>query len=360
MAIPDTAASVTATGEWRCNYNLAPGPLDPTLKVWDMDIVLVASGVLPLVWRAYKPGEQPSPGSGWRAESYPWAPGGAVAPLRQVDQYRTTYLGLTLYLNAPAIADQGRIIVGQVPNLLEVVTRSTTTIDPTAAARRMLDALQTRSETELARALRANDTLVTEVHQEVPPLSEAELTQYSPQTYVSLAKGGCYAPVKFIQPTHNYVDVAASLGTLFWRLSDGTLVPPVPGTSGWQVVGGLNTQTTVILIRGIADASSVFLKMRHGFEAVAAPDSILTAFQYESVIADPQALVAVAAAQQLTPSAYPASANDFLGVLKSIGRALTGRVAQGIAGFLQKSGIPVVSQLAGPVAGVMKAANSLL
>lgn len=360
VAIPDTAASVTATGEWRANWNLAP-PQGQTTALWDCDIVAPLSGLMPMVYRFYPSGQQPAPMSGWISQSYPFSPTGDFAPLTQaVEQYRTSYASLTLYFNAPALADQGRIVVGQIPNLMRTVNQTAAQLDPAAAARRIFEAIRGGREADYVDAVRANALTQTVVVQDFPPVTEAELTQFSPTTYVGLAKDGAYVPFKFIQPTHNYVEVIPNLGNLQWALPDGSWQTVIPGTKGWQVVGGLNTQTAVILLRGMATTSTLFIKCRQGFEAVSAPNSVLAAFQFQSAVVDQEALLAVAAAQQLTPAAYPARDNDFLGVLKSIGRALTGRVAQGIGKVLASSGIPVVSQIAGPAVGVMKAANKLL
>lgn len=347
VSIPDAAAAVSALGEVRLTVNVQTNHQTPGI-LYDMDVVFINQPGVVAIWRTYNSGTPMTPAEGWNVILSPISAGVNVLDPQAVRNWarpiwtgiRSTYASVTAYTNSAALTNQGRVLAGQFPAPVYVEEVDVFT-DTEALAARLLHSRSAESVGQVLRDLRQVASIGVVP---CPPLTEQSIYEAGGQTYVGLAKAGVYMPLKFTGPIHPWVNIGeTAVRVLFSTADGGRYSLPI------SMAPGINTQLGVLLYRGLDETTSVLLKFKQGWESTVTPGSLWEPFIESGSIDDPMALTAVAAAQQATAAAYPAAANDFLGILKSIGKALTGKVAKGISAALAQAGIPVVSTVAGGV-----------
>jgi hypothetical protein len=285
---------------------------------WNMDVIFTPDSVSLGLYRTWATSVgQPVAQGGW---SY------IYQPLLQATSYRLTHAGITCELVANALADQGNAFGGQ-----------------TGCQK----SLYIAGGTPFANC-------------PTPPLTPQLLLQEDPAFYQGLARRGVYMPLKYRQPTTglDYAQIAGAVGTTqpntqLTYNQQGVVLAGV-GTPPVNTDYGNNMNTGIVLFTGLAPGATVLLKARVGYESVS-PLTAWFPFMVPASPLDNVALAAVANAQQYTPNAYEAAANDFWSILRSIGRAVSGKVPRVVADALGAAGIPIISSLSQAAGMVMRA-----
>lgn len=249
------------------------------------------------------------------------------------DAVRTTYKGVTVDLDAPSLSDQGWIYAWQ-------------------GARH-------NQPTRIVNQSGAH----TQVDFHIP-LTETELIALDRGTYRGRAKDGAYVPLRFVNPVHEWQSTdyprrapdGSSAGNILAytiKSPDGTSAifanptDPVQGSDRYASSHVDNTQTGVIIVRGISGAAKLRLKLCFGEEQACKSTSPLAATMSPSPLVDSRAMKRVAMIQHHLPLAYPADHNSLGGILSVIGK-----VASGITGMLQNVPGPT-GMIAGLAHGVL-------
>lgn len=267
------------------------------------------------------------------------------------ERWRLTYYGVTVYLDAPATANQGSVVACQYPMQALISSASGT---PTQAGMAVPTHLTVRFAT--------GDTPTYETVMQMP------------NSYSGQFKDGIYLPLKLDSnhaAWHNQNDLVFD-GTGFATVNAENLMMPLdagatavgglyPGTLGMNYVtltdlfdGGIHYMPTIsnlgaICFQGISGAANVRVVVRMGYEAMAQPGTAYTSFIKVSPAFDPAAITAYFMISRQLKDAYPAEYNDlgklwdvikraasmispFLGVLPggNIIRAVGGFVGKGI------------------------------
>lgn len=310
--IPDATSSPSVAAEFRDTHVLTPNGTTTVTTTWNLDILFMPSARGFGYWRWW-PSESPP-----TSVTTNWQVLGISTTLPQAYMGRTTHAGLTVSLIANALSNQGTIHAGQVPLAYMDVGASS--------------------------SLQGGQ----------PPLDPDSLQDQDPKGFYSLAKEGAYLPLKFREPTSAIqywgVNNLANRVLAF----DGVGITPPGSSTPYQQPPYINTNLGVVLIRGIAATATVQCRSRYGVEATEALVPWVP-FVMPSPQLDPSQLAACAMAMQLSPNAYPASANDMWSILRAIGRAVSGKIPRAVASVLSQAGIPVVSPLAGAYDLVMQA-----
>lgn len=254
--------------------------------------------------------------------------------------------GITVHFDAPALADQGRLIAGQ--------------IKPPSAQHR-----QTPS------GARSGEVIV---HSYYLPQSETELTTQDPLCAQWEAKAGSYIPHRYVQPvqlfsnTKDGVTISAPNSdgndrklpaTILRLVSDPQYVSsneagdqavyhqnsptwdsvdgfPAPSRADWGISDPLNHYTSVQFFLGIQNTAQLHVKTRLYLEnEVHANNSPVTPFLHKSPSYDPAALRLIAYVAQNQAHVFFAADNDLGTILQNIGKILPGLLSS-----LAGSGIP--------------------
>lgn len=268
--------------------------------------------------------------------------------------------GITVHFDAPKLADQGRLVAGQI----KPVSRTEDVTPPTV------------NSTSSVAAAKVTTYYV--------PQSETELMQQDPAAAQWEARSGTYIPHRFIQPTQLFssvqpgtteritfdieggtsgrIDMPAAMFCLAdspdtvaletgrqriyhrqtptWNI-DGTVPPgiPSPNTCDWGVSDPLNQYTSVQFFLGMQHTSQLHIKTRLYLENEAhARDSPVTPFLHKSPSYDFRAMQIVALVAQNQQHVFYAADNDLSSILQSIGKILPG-----LLGALEGSGLPLAS-----------------
>jgi len=335
VPIPDASAAVSAVGEIRIVENIGSGVIPGS---YDMDVLFMPGPSVLGFWRVYAAGTVPA--------VIPWTPfqnpltatGTGTPPAMLWRTIRTSYASITAYCNAAALTTQGRVIAGQfvAPGVLTANLSGYASVSSDIVAALAISD-KARAATQLAAAFDSVGAVVNTVNMDQPPLTEEGLYMTGPGVYVGLAKDGIYMPLKFNQPVHDYCSLNESSGNMVFVSAAGLTLSPLPG----RTVAGLNTQIGVLLFRGLDKTTTIQVKLKYGLEATCDGASSWAPFLESGAIMDVAAVTAVAAAQQGTPYAYPAQANDYNGVIRAIGGSLSGQVPRTVAGALLQAGLPV-------------------
>lgn len=283
----------------------------------------------------------------------------------QAEKYRLAYWGVTGYLDAPALSNQGTVVAAQYP--LESrrmyafagnpdITRQPMVRGKAAAAQSGPDSVVGLSP----------DSVGSEVQVFVQEPRAFDMLQSMPNSYMGLAKDGFYAPGRLMPAAYKWRN--AQDRTMVMGFSDainyagpngagiGIALLPATGDAGAPCfvtgvsqagAGGLWTrrcQDGVIEVcgRNLSGAANVTLFFRYGFEMQVLPGSSISAFQHLAPKYDAVSLQAVSAIQRELKDAYPSEYNDLsklLGVIRDALSVVPHPIAQ------------VLSTVAGVVSG---------
>jgi len=350
--IPDHTNVPVVTPEFRCNYTIV-GDSTGTGND-DVDILFLPMGQLAFMYRRRTASSTiVDLRTGWKFVFYPSLTagvdqvGGLVtiggenvtmnAWTTNLDDYgrsREMYGGGTVHLDAPTLADQGRLVAGQLPvELKEGISANTYIIDDTGTSQGI------RSPMSLFQ-LPGNF-----------PMDESTLFQATPGAVVWEAREGVYLPLRFREPVHLFQPDRADT---FLAAPGSTGGVPVTFTDvdKNQIAVGVPTNMLagVVIIRGIDKRANLNVKCRIGLESLVEAPTEVAPFQHASPILDPLAIDRVTQLSQASPMAYPANYNDFSSILNVI-KGVLGNIVKPIAGGLRGIGIPVVSDIAGLIHG---------
>lgn len=362
--IPDHTAVPVVTPEFRSSITITGDSLQTGND--DVDIVMLSCSELAFMYRRYTSGTVQKPEAGWVFVFYPalevqnnsFTATGLTSGEKETVQYWTTslndygrtramYNGITVHLDAPTLADQGRLVAAQLP--LEM--REGTYQSGFAAKLAQDDIGET---TALSSPIQAY-TLPQGF-----PYTESSLFQATPGAVVWEAREGVYIPLRFREPVHLFE--ADRIETLFSVVREdkttaaiqGTVFGNVPDAETRNLTVGVpnNMLSSIILIRGIDKRANLQVKSRIGLESLVEGPTQVAPFQHASPILDKRAIDQVTRLSQASPQAYPACYNDFSAILNTIKGVISGFVKP-IAGALGDLGIPIISDVAGGINGII-------
>lgn len=259
-------------------------------------------------------------------------------------QYRGVYRGITCHLNAAGLNDAGMVYGGQYGG-------------------------------EYARGLIGADVSLTKVRDSYTasnvPITENQLYQMVGATVQQEAREGVYMPLMYNNPAQQFTSVApptisgdsAAQAKQFTFFVNGASKPISGPPGGGRGPDGLfsapiNFTTGIIMWRGLYKAASIQVKTRIGIESVPGVDSPWSPFTEASPLYDPAVMTRTSIVRARLPLMFPAHYNDFSDILKTIGEVIMGPV-RGIADTIGGMGIPVLSDIAGPIGGVLGGIKNL-
>lgn len=369
--IPDHTHVPVTTPEYRINLVVSKPDGVGANDNWDMDLLFLGTPDLAFLYRTYKSGTTPSDGA-WQASYYSasnirtnvyqalgWSDDGAAKRFEfnvragssgvNYPKARGMYAGITITHDAPALADQGRIVAAQLP-LAEPPRQANVELQLTDKNWQYVD------------------TRVVDLGS--IPYTEDELFQTSPGAVVWEAREGVYVPLRFNEPVHNFANLIA--GNVSGTTGKGTDVPtilamlrekdqklvsfrdesaPSPQQINYGTEGVFNFLSAVILFRGVSGYANLSIKARMGMEAQIERGSAVSPFQHASPGLDRAAIDAVTEVSQRSAMAYPASYNNTNGLVNVIRNVLSG--LGGVGRFVGGLGIPIVSDVGGTVGSVL-------
>lgn len=332
-------------------------PSPTTDQTWDCEIMLLAH---PVLW-GYAHAIPVSGTSSWAYLQNTQVPGTTASDkctrfAGDCERYRLAYWGVTAYLDAPALANQGTVVAAQYPLMSRHM-----------AVYSVAGSTEPRADPRVAGPVksvpgRAASDLASLVDVYAQPSRDPDTLQSMPNAYMGLAKDGVYCPGRLgngFNKFRNTQDRRMYLG--FTSASnqvgeDGTgltmavlpaasgIEPPLGATTVSSVGPGSGIQTRCIdgvmqiTFRNLSPSASLTLFARYGIEQAVLPGSPISAFQRIPPKHDPVAMEAVSLIQRELKDAYPSEYNDFSRLLK---------VIRDVAGFIPWAPAQFVSKLAG-------------
>jgi len=257
----------------------------------------------------------------------------ALTAWNSVERWRCCYYGVTVYLDAPAVANQGSIVVAQHPAI------------PVCYGHPMSASLY---------------VLVPQLvrYQEGDTPAYATLMQM-PNSFMGLAKDGAYIPLRLDSNHavwHDHRDISVDATGQYW--SPTSIQSAVPAnhaaTSGLYVVdsayqsggnwgGGLHllpctSGVASVSLQGLSKDATVRIVVRHGYEVQVLPGTAYAPFLRMAPGLDLQAVDTYYAVARSLKDSYPAEYND-LGKLWNVIKTIISKIAP--------AAIPVVESLPG-------------
>jgi len=345
--IPDHVSESVCTPEFRTNTVITSLP-SPGASNDDIDIVLLPFPDIPMMWRRYVSGSRINRNANWNVVYNPTntpstdymeitrrkgtsttleiapmtAPIKASSYVSQYARTRGTYFGATVHLDAPTLADQGRIVSAQ------LAVPYDSSVGPLFDMNGW-DATGTYTDSYFGTAELVSLGDI--------PFDESKLVQAAPGAAVWEAREGVYMPLRFRDPVHNFE--ATNVGTRYLAIANSdsyitpnaTLMvrstqvstPPGSATGNTTVTGVaalsvLNFNTGIILVRGISSQANLQIKTVMGTESLVSTSSSISPYQHLSPPLDRLALDRVTEVAQATPFVYPASYNDLSAIINTI------------------------------------------
>jgi hypothetical protein len=148
-----------------------------------------------------------------------------------------------------------------------------------------------------------------------PPLTQADMLQQNPKTFVALAKehDGAYVPGAIFEPVFKLTQSANYAKTLLVTATTN-LIGELDYENGWFDTVDQNFGTIVLNAQEIPYACKPQLKICRSVEMVPAPDSILGAFVTGAPIIQPEIIDVVKSLSDELPEVFPPN-NNSLGIL---------------------------------------------
>nr|QLL27730.1 putative capsid protein [Golovinomyces cichoracearum associated tombus-like virus 1] len=380
--IPDESAASAVTPTYRAHttitwnpdlFDKAPSP--PTGFSYDVQIITPPFPEIDYLYRLRFGGTW----SRWQAVKLPSFETGASGSSTTfsslgMSKYRFMARGMTLYLDAPRLSDNGRYTAGQIAAPIQVLREDWTQASATdKVSGKLYGAGQTT------------------VYSLFVPQDEDQLTLQDTLSCQWPARDGGYIPHRFVSPVQLYLQTGSDgvariplelddgkvtnnfVPETFLRISDisGGISPEssqgfanlgitptwvkAPGSSPidpklgiWGVSQPGNIHTGVSFFKAISGTASIQVKSRVYIEAEAAEKGSPAApFAHKPPTLDRPALDIVTKVSQVQPHVFFARDNDFSSILASIGKILPS-VMQWIQPYADKAsetGLPFVSPL---------------
>ncbi|UTU02163.1 capsid protein [rice-associated noda-like virus 1] len=256
----------------------------------------------------------------------------------EIRSIRRSCCGYTTDLNAPTLADQGRVLSGQwSPNIvlgiahtnLNYVTDSTTTPPTTSAA-----------------VYRVGD-----VYQfEVPPVITSDIVASDEYVRQAQAKTGSYMPMRICGDSIPFTGVFERRAVQVRKPGSLPTGDPEANTGVSEYIYTYLNQdvwlrgwsTGVEYWSGLSEGSTLRVKVREDLELVPAPGSDQSPHLTEGHPFDVRAMQIIREFSRIEPHAWPADYNER--------NKLWGKLLSGLASVLKATGLPVISQIAEPIA----------
>ena len=346
VGIPDQSTMSTACLNWQVQPVIAPA--SGAVGTWSADITLWPDPAMPLRWAV-------TDSVGTRADcQYTSQLGGTYvdafnALTSNAERWRLAYLGATLYVDAPALSDQGSIVAAQVPIEGEVVSCAV-----------LSGSLNMGS----ARAMRFQAS-------DVP--SFGSLVQM-PNAYTSQAKFGAYMPLRLGANHQRWFSQADTVNDATgWPVSGHGYTIPSAGSDagavacGWPYTSGVSAylNTTLpaiwgmrrfypinenvghICLTNLSVSTRITVVVRMGLEVQCCPNSIWAPMLRPSPAYDREATEAYFRISRELKDAYPADYND-LGKLWDVLKDAA------------RKALPLIGRFGGPIGQGISMAGSLL
>jgi len=296
-----------------------------------------------------------------------------------ISRYRLAYMSVTLYADAPALADQGTVVACQ--NAITTNKWGTNfTVDP-------LQPVNTRFPTtkttfgEMFSTNQVSPPIGTFNYADFP---DYESTQAQPNAYFGKIKDGLYMPLKLTRTCQKWRSTAdlslwggcwmgtnddvssQGIGALATETADMNYHPFYKaqmahitrtegevnsGIVGTRVPDFCNDVWGIICGRGLAPTTTLQVYVRAGFEVQVRPSSTLSPYQKLSPPHDSQSLDTYFRVSRELKDAYPSDFNDWSKLLGKISQVLTASApgASLIPGFG-----PVLGQVMSGIATLTK------
>lgn len=334
VRIPDGAKSESAALEHRGNYVITKPSVGDQDNTWDVQFMSLPTSDIPLVYR------RRFSGTAW-GYWYPLQLTGSIQPgqfdqaswllnhipptlLKNTSQFRQSFRGITIVLNANAFSDQGIMTAGEVGDAPKII--------------------------ELPR-----DDTADSVKREFMvfngiPQNENELVAVSPKTCQWEARKGVYMPSRFNQPTHLFQGGEANAirdngtGANFGFRENGLPILlaeigdlPAGGFESFKrslvwidstansaiatTAGDVNQNVGVIMFSGLDPKATLTMRVRMGMELVPEAASLGSDFIGNAPDKDIVALETVSTVQGRLPLAFEHKYNS-LNLLAGIIRPL--------------------------------------
>lgn len=315
--IPDQSAQPTTVVNWQMESTVK---CSATSGTWSCDITALPD---PVSFGCYSKTESASGATtlgsflNTQLSATNTYPACRLALTQAAERWRLAYYGLTVYCDAPSLADQGTVAAASVPvepSLYSFVGLANTTPSSTQVAVQKAIVFQTTD-------VPAFETLVR-----------------MPNAYTGQAKNGVYFPMKLStnhmrwHSTADFVNDATGWlsATKDYSMTVKTGTSDPMATSGWPYYGEtsawVNTTTGVVETRtrcmpanenfgaicfqNLSYQASLTLVWRVGFEIQAGPQSTLSSYLHLSPAYDRIAVDDYYAISRELKDAYPADYND--------------------------------------------------
>jgi len=347
--LPDTYTSSICVfhlkGELNISYDVSMFPTAPaTTTSYSIHAIFPPSAEIQCIYRIRA--DEANVWSAFRVVTWPTNPKDSRNLLTTLydngyASYRITSKGETVELDAPALANQGRIVIGQFAPVVETV--SITALTGTGTPAEVDKPMRIDTYTYLA--------------------NEDQVVNVAANPYQAEAREGAYIVHKFVNPLMGYqfhetnplgyVDLEAAtfpraaMGTRLVGDSTGYLLDEAytpdsyyKPTNKWAPPGNFETNQShygpgaspwcdmtvaQMFVVGISSGSSstpsgahLRVKTRQVIEAHASLPSPATVYARAPPLWDQTAVNAVVRYQEVQPDAYPACDNDFGGVMGKI------------------------------------------
>jgi hypothetical protein len=316
VGIPDWSCMSSVLMNCQQQVNFSPA----YAASWDADIYLMSDPASPVLVQTYLSSGGTITSTNVTNTTFGATTSAATAAwLADFQRWRVCYEGLSVYLNASKMYDEGTIAACQ-------YVAAPRKIDLTGAV--------------TAGGIYMNPFAVRRFHTEDVP-SYANLMK-APNAYVGEARDGCYMPLR-LDTNHavwrDETDVTVSAST--WQAGLPTTAPAsvwpymdcVPAWStgatgqiqGTQHLVPASAYIGVISLKGLNPNAKITLCLRAGFECQVTPDSGYAPFQRMCPLSDEVAYNSYFAISRQLKDAYPVEYNDFgklWDVIKQVARTI--------------------------------------
>lgn len=245
-------------------------------------------------------------------------------------EIRRVYYGSTTDLDANDLTNQGRITAGQFP--------------PNIAKR-----TQTHHRDVKGAGAEGEVVSVVEVEKDIwmwnlPPFTTNDITQQDRKSYQAEAKDGLYSPCRTWNEKNSYTAIAGGRYVhAIWGNSEAA--DETNFIQAERVDFALEAWGCMVeLYEGISTSANLRLKIREGLELQPATHSPYQPFQTEGWAQDDVAMVVAREFSRTSPHHYIADMNHSNGLL--------GGLLGGLGRAIGNLGIPIISDIAGIVAGI--------
>lgn len=310
--IPDLCASPATVINYRHVVKIGALSTLEGAGTWDADVTIIPTPTV--IGRCFRNQQGNTHITNWTNQTYPGTIDEVNAAFRGlVTRWRLCYFGVSVYLDAPALANQGTVLAAQ----YEVAARD----------------LGPATLTTEGGLLNVPDHMVSSFPEGWNP--DAVTLEQMPNSYFGQAKDGCYLPLKLDDNRSRWFsDSDCRYDATRWLSNpDGQagVLAATAASSGYgpypsatqlfrsgvnQWVGTLlqpfgNKSVGRIVLQNLSKDATISVYYRFGIEATVRPNSSLAPYMHLSPLYDPAALTEYHMVARELKDAYPVAYNDF-------------------------------------------------